>query len=240
MDTGLYVALSGQLALDRRMATIANNVANAGTVGYRAEGVSFGEMVSRTSTFTTSFATPGKAHFATASGGLTKTGNAFDVAVQGHGFLALAAPQGTIYSRDGRMQMLADGQLVSLNGYAVLDAGGAPLQLDPTGGAPQIARDGMIHQGGKRMGAIGLFALPETGAYHRTDNAGIVPSQPPEAIVSFANDGFAQGFVEEANVNPIHEMVRLIEVTRAFEGLQSLTDDVGNAERNAIQTLGGK
>jgi flagellar basal-body rod protein FlgF len=240
MDTGLYVALSGQLALDRRMTTIANNVANAGTVGFRAEGVSFGEIVSRAAPFTTSFATPGREHFSTASGGLTRTGNAFDVAVQGKGFLALATPQGTIYSRDGRMQMLADGQLVSLNGHAVLDAGGAPIQLDPSGGEPKIAHDGMIHQGGKRMGAIGLFTIAEGQAYTRSDNAGIIPAQEPEPVVSFANDGFAQGFVEEANVNPVHEMVRLIEVTRAFEGLQSLTDDVGTAERNAIQTLGGK
>ena len=240
MDTGLYVALSGQLALDRRMTTIANNVANAGTVGYRAEGVTFGEMVSRTSPISTSFATPGQKHFSTASGGLTKTGNAFDVAVQGQGFLALSTPQGTVYTRDGRMQMQPDGQLVSMNGYPILDAGGAAIQLDPTGGEPRVARDGMIYQGQKRMGAIGLYTIPEGSAYTRTDNAGIVPSQTPEAVVSFANDGFAQGFVEEANVNPVNEMVRLIEVTRAFEGLQSLTDDVGNAERNAIQTLGSK
>ena len=67
-------------------------------------------------------------------GPLIKTGNPLDIAVQGEGWIAIQTPGGTVYTRDGRMRMQSNGAVQTLDGYAVLDAGGAPIQLDPTGG----------------------------------------------------------------------------------------------------------
>ena len=89
METSLYVGLSGQVAMERRLTTIANNVANAGTAGFRAEGVHFSTVTSRTSPFLTSFANVGDTHVNPSSGGLVKTGNPLDTAIQGQGFMAL-------------------------------------------------------------------------------------------------------------------------------------------------------
>ena len=89
MEVGLSVGLSGQLALERRLSTIANNVANAGTAGFRAEGVHFSAIVSATQPFQTSFATPGAPHVDVQSGGFTKAGNPLDVAIQGESFMAI-------------------------------------------------------------------------------------------------------------------------------------------------------
>ncbi len=239
MQAGLYVNLSGQIALDRRLSTIANNVANAGTVGYRAEELKFDTMLSMMSKNPTAFTTAGESFISERTGAMNKTGNPLDIAVQGKGWLAIQTPSGTAYTRDGRMQLLESGELQTLNGYPILDAGNAPIQLDTSAGPPKIARDGMITQNGRRVGAIGLFAVDTSGGYARMENSAIVPTSTPTPIVSFAADGILQGFVEESNVNPVSEMTNLIMVTRAFDGLQTSIEESESSLKKAIQILGG-
>lgn len=240
MDTSTYVALSGQLALDRRLVTIANNVANAGTVGFRAEGVHFESLLSTLSPLPTAFASEGSSHVALEHGGLRRTDGLLDAAIQGEGFIGIQTPQGQAYTRDGRLQMLPTGELVTLNGHAVLDAGGAPLQLDPRGGPPAIARDGMITQDGRQLGAIGLFEIDLSRPYRRFENAAFIPSAAAQPILSFDGNGLVQGFVEDSNVNPILQMAELIRVTRAFEGLASTLEESSAAQKNALQVLAGR
>jgi flagellar basal-body rod protein FlgF len=239
MQAGLYVNLSGQIALDRRLSTIANNVANSGTVGYRAEELKFDTMLSMMSRNPTAFSSAGESFISERAGGLNKTGNPLDVAVQGKGWLAIQTPAGTAYTRDGRMQLLESGELQTLNGYPVLDAGGAPILLDATAGAPQIAHDGMITQNGRKFGAIGLFSVDPASGYNRFENASIIPANAATPIVSFASDGFVQGFVEDSNVNPVSEMTNLIMVTRSFDGLQTSIEESESSLKKAIQILGG-
>jgi flagellar basal-body rod protein FlgF len=239
MQAGLYVNLSGQIALDRRLSTIANNVVNSGTVGYRAEELKFDTMLSMMSRSPTAFSSAGKSFISERAGGLNKTGNPLDVAVQGKGWLAIQTPAGTAYTRDGRMQLLESGELQTLNGYPVLDAGGAPILLDATAGAPQIAHDGMITQNGRKFGAIGLFSVDPASGYNRFENASIIPANAATPIVSFASDGFVQGFVEDSNVNPVSEMTNLIMVTRSFDGLQTSIEESESSLKKAIQVLGG-
>jgi flagellar basal-body rod protein FlgF len=240
METSGYVALSGQLALERRLAALANNVANIGTAGYRAEGVHFGSFLSAASRLPTAFAADGGLHVVNGSGGLARTGNPLDVAIQGKGFMAVETPAGVVYTRDGRMQVLPGGELVSLNGHPILDAGGAPLTVDPAAGPPEIGRDGMITQRNRQIGAIGLFSVDLEQPYQRYENSGFIPRSPPAPVVSFTADGVVQGFVENANVNPVLEMTNLIKVTRAFEALANAMEQNDTAMKNAIQTLGSR
>lgn len=240
MQTSLYVGISGQLAMERRLSTIANNVANAGTVGFRAEGIHFSTIASRTAPFSTAFATAGTAHVDSRSGGLVKTGNPLDVAIQGEGFMALQSPQGVIYTRDGRMQMLPSGDLVSLNGHAVLDISGSPLTLDPQSGPPDIGRDGMLHQGGRAVGAIGLFQIDLSKGYSRYENAGFLPEAVPQPVEDFTRNGVVQGFTEESNINPVMEITHLISVQRAFEAVSSSMEQRDTVLRDTIQALGAR
>ena len=240
METSLYVGLSGQLAMERRLSTIANNVANAGTTGFRAEGVHFSTIVSRTAPFVTAFATEGSAHVDPRSGGLITTGNPLDVAIQGEGFMAIQTPQGTAYTRDGRMQMLSTGDLVSLNGHPILDVSGSPITLDPSGGPAAINRDGTLQQGGRAIGAIGLFEVDLSKGYKRYENSGFVPSSTPLPIEDFTRNGVVQGFIEESNVNPILEMTHLIAVQRAFEAMSSGMEQRDSTLRDTIQALGAR
>ena len=109
MQSAFYVSLSGQVSLDKRMETIANNIANAGTVGYRAAGVSFESVLSNTSPAQVAYASPGQDFISRAPGDQTKTDNPYDVSVIGNGWLGIQTPDGPAYTRDGRMQMLETG-----------------------------------------------------------------------------------------------------------------------------------
>ena len=113
-----------------------------------------------------SFASPGQTYVVRNQGPITHTGNSLDVAVDGDGWFGLETPTGTVYTRDGRFHMTANGDLQSVNGYGVLDSGGSPITLDPSGGPVQIGEDGAISQGGKRLGVIGLFTHPRRRQAH--------------------------------------------------------------------------
>ncbi len=238
MDSSLYVALSAQVALERRLDTIAQNVANLSTVGYRADEVKFDAMLSKAGSDSTAFVSSGDTFISRRAGGLTKTDNDLDVAVQGEGWLAINTPSGVVYTRDGRMRMLASGELQTLNGYAVLDVGRAPLSLDPGAGPPVIARDGMITQHGQQVGAIGLFSIDPATNLKRFENSGVIPEGNASEILDFSTNGVVQGFVEDANINPISEISKLIAVTRAFEAASSTIETSDSTAQQAIKTLG--
>lgn len=238
MQSGIYVSLSSQLALDRRLTTIADNVANVNTVGYRATQVKFEDLVSGLGEQSVAFVSSGETYMSQQPGSLRETGNPFDFAVKGDAWFAIQTPAGPVMTRDGRFTMLQTGELVSIEGYPVLDAGGAPLILDPQGGAPEVGADGLLRQDGQQMGAIGLFQFQPGVNFTRYGNSGIVPFGQPEPIVDRIDVGVAQGFVEESNVNPVLEITKLIQLQRTFEYVTSLIKDSENALDRAIDALG--
>ncbi len=238
MAVSMDVALSGQLALAKRLDTIAHNVANASSAGFRAEAVRFETVLSNRTDRTSHFASTGETIVSRRQGPLVATGNLLDVAVDGDGWMAIETPAGMAYTRDGRMQVAVDGALMTVTGFAVLDAGGAPIQVDPSAGPIAIARDGMISQNNKQLGAIGLFALAEDANLQRIEGSAVLSDRPGEAVLDFVANGVVQGYIENSNVNAVSEMVRLIEVSRAFEGLtRSITMREATLQ-NAIRTIG--
>lgn len=239
MQSSFYVSLSSQIALEKRLTTIAGNVANASSIGFRATGVSFETVLSKRAATPTAYATPGMDYISTASGGLNKTDNPLDVAVIGDAWLAIQTPQGVAYTRDGRMRMLETGEVQTLLGFPVLDAGGSPIVLDPSAGPPMIFRDGMINQGDRQIGALGLFDIDDAASLQRGENSSVIPSIPATPVVNFVRNGVAQGHLENANVNPVNEITKLIMTHRAFESAAAAYDLMDNAQRTAVRTLGG-
>ena len=239
MSVVQYVALSAQIALERRLDGIARNVANQATAGYRAEGMKFDAVLSRTAGHApVAYASAGELYVSRNAGPVTRTDNPFDIAVEGDVWLAIQTPAGTVYTRDGRMKMLETGELMTLNDHPVLDAGGAPILLDPVGEPPQIARDGMISQGGVEMGAVGLFAIDERARLTRYDNSGVIPDRAAEPVLDFTATGVVQGFVEGSNVSPVLELSKLITVSRSFDSLSTALDRSESSLREAIRALG--
>lgn len=145
-----------------------------------------------------------------------------------------------VLTRDGRFSISDSGQLISARGYPILDAGGAPIQLDPRGGDPVVGADGVIFQQEKQVASIGLFSADVSKGYLRYSNSGVTTTDSPHAITDRSNTGVAQGYVEQSNVNGIREMTRLIEVNRAFESITALTSTSESSLDEAIKLLGSK
>lgn len=238
MQSSLYVSLSAQVALANRLDTLATNVANLSTAAYRADEVKFDTFLSKAGSDSVAYSSTGETFISRDKGGLRQTGNDLDVAVDGEGWLAVQTPNGNVYTRDGRMQISADGVLQTVAGNPVLDPGGASILVDTDAGRLTIGRDGMISQNGRAIGAIGLFSIPDGAKLARGTNSGVIPDQPAVPVVDFVGQGVAQGFVEEANVNPVLEMTRLIEVTRAFEQVTAASNKSEQSMQDAVKRLG--
>ncbi|MBY5807864.1 flagellar basal-body rod protein FlgF [Rhizobium leguminosarum] len=242
MQSGLYVSLSSQMALEKRLTTIADNMANVNTTGFRATEVKFDEMVTATKNklnTKVAFVSQGNDYLNEGNGELQHTGNMLDFAIKGDAWFALDTPAGRVLTRDGRFTIKDTGELVSIRGYPVLDAGGAPIQLNTTGGEPAVGTDGIIYQGGRQIGSLGLFEADVSKGYLRYENSGIMTTDQPRAVVDRFNIGVEQGYLENSNVNAMREITQLIEVNRAFESVSSLMRDSEDSFKEAVQTLGG-
>lgn len=238
MSVPIYVSLSGQVALERRLNTIANNVANMNTVGFRGDAITFEAALSGSAFDPVTYATSGETFIDRSAGAMVETGNALDVAVDGEGWFAISTPRGVVYTRDGRFTIDDSGQLRTVAGHTVLDPGLQPLRIDPTLGPPAIARNGLITQDGDPAGAIGLFRIDPAAKLKRYGNSGVIPDRAATAIVDSPTDSIHQGYVEQANIQPILEMTRLITVQRAFEAAASAVETSESAERKTIRDLG--
>ena len=95
----------------------------------------------------------------------------------------------------------------------------------------------MITQNGRQVAAIGLFAIDPGASLIRAENSGVVPDKPPTPILEFTRDGVVQGAVESSNVDPVREMTRLIDVTRAFDGVAAEASQSETSLQEAIKTL---
>jgi flagellar basal-body rod protein FlgF len=237
MDSTAYVALSRQIALQRELTTIATNVANATTSGYKAERTLFETWLERAGT-------PGRIGFVQdrglvrdqRDGPLQRTDNPLDLAIVGDGYFAVQTPAGDRYTRAGGFRPDAQGNLVNAEGHALLDDAGAPLALPPGSGAVEIASDGTVSTADGILGRIGIVGFADPAALTR-EGATLYASAAPPAPAPGAR--LAQGHLEGANVQPVVELARMIETMRAFEGTQRLVETHHELERRAIERVAG-
>ncbi|MCK3775887.1 flagellar basal-body rod protein FlgF [Ensifer sesbaniae] len=239
MQTGLYVAISSQMALEKRLNTLADNIANASTVGFRGTEVKFNQMLGDTKPTKVAYVSKGEEFLNTSNGSLTRTGSALDFAVKGDAWFQIETPAGPALTRDGRFTLTDAGELVTIRGYPVLDAGGAPIQLNGNSGEITVGADGALHQNGVAVASLGLYQADFSNGFVRLDNSAVQPAMQPEPVVDRFDVGVMQGFVEESNVNAVQEMSQLIMVTRAFDNITALLRDSEGSLEEAVKTLGG-
>lgn len=238
MESAFYTTLTRQSGLMREMRTIANNIANSSTTGYRQEGLIFAEhIVGVDNGPSLSMATANVRNTSYAQGTLSQTGSPLDLAIQGDGFFLIETPDGERLTRNGSFALSAEGDLVTNDGYRVLDSGGAPVFIPPDGGDLGISGDGTISSDDRLIGQIGLVmptnmtaVIREGGVMFRSE-AGIEPVLDPM---------IRQGFLESANVDPIGQMARMIEVQRAYEMGQSFIEAENERIRNALRVFVAK
>lgn len=234
MEHAGYTTLSRQSGLAREMQIVANNIANAATTGFRSEGLIFSEYVKPMERGASMSMGQGNVRNTSfVQGALTQTNGTFDLAIEGDGFFLVETAGGERLTRSGAFSPSAAGELVTFDGYRVLDAGGAPIFV-PQGADIAISPDGTLSADGNPLGQIGLVRpldgmqmIREDGVMFRAA-AGFEPSDAAKVL---------QGFVENSNVNPIAQIARMIEVQRAYELGQSFLKTEDERVRTAMKSL---
>jgi len=239
METSLYVALAAQRTLQRQLSTVANNIANSNTTGFRAESVNFSSLVVKSDDASVHFPSVGRIQPSEQEGSKTQTGNPLDIAVSGKGWLAISTPGGVAYTRDGRMNISAFGELQSLEGNPILDAGSAPIQIDTSSGPIKIQQDGRIVVNNRVVGNIGVFEIETENITGRYSNSSFFSSTAGVPIATGKATSIQQGYLESSNVNPLKELASLISITRNFESSSSLLEKADNVISKSINELSG-
>ena len=236
METAGYATLSRQTGLMQEMQVVANNIANSATTGFRQEGVIFSEYVKSTGDGSPSLSMArAQAHDTSMSqGSLTQTNGTFDLAIEGDGFFLVETPNGNRLTRAGAFSPDANGNLVTVDGYRVLDAGGAPLFVPSDVGKIHFANDGTVSADGRLLGQIGLYQATDSTLIKREDGVMFDPGGEVEPAI---NAQVLQGFLEGSNVNPILQISRMIEIQRAYELGQSFLDAEDERIRNAVKSM---
>lgn len=237
MDNALYaLALNRQIGLSSELDVIANNIANAQTVGYRSEGVTFTEYVlAIEGGESVSLGDAGARHTSPMVGERRITNATFDVAIDGPGFFMVDNGTDQLLTRAGMFQVSADGTLTNSSGDQVLDSGGANIAIPPDARTVSIALDGTISADGAPVAQLAIVeAAPE--AMQRAGNTAFKVVD--DAFEPIETPRVQQGALEMSNVDPVLEIARLIEVTRAYETAQSIIEDEDQRITGVIETLG--
>ena len=234
MDAAGYTTLNRQSGLMREMGVVANNIANASTTGFRREGVVFSEDIAALDKDPSlSMAHASGRHVDLTQSTIAQTGGAFDFAIQGDGFFLIETPQGERLTRAGSFTPSAEGELVTSDGFRLLDAGGAPIFVPP-GAKVALAADGTMSANGEPIAQIGLWRPTDPLALrHQSgtlfDGGEIEPAEAGTIL---------QGMLEDSNVEPVSEIARMIGVQRAYELGQKFLDAEDERVRGVIQALG--
>lgn len=236
MDNAIYAALTRQSGLMREMRTIANNMANTNTTGFRREGVIFSEyMVPLDRHGDTLSMANGRGRMVDlGQAGLTQTNGRYDVAIDGEGFLMVQTPQGARLTRAGAFMPNAEGELVNPDGYQLLDEGQAPIVIPAGARSVGIGTDGTISADGNPISRIGVFESPDPS---RLQHESGTLFDPGGAVEVLEEPIVRQGFLEESNVDPVLEMARMVEVQRAYELGQSFLDQEDQRIRMTITSM---
>jgi flagellar basal-body rod protein FlgF len=237
MDTMIYTALTRQSGLKTEMDIIANNLANASTTGFRAEGLVFSEYISQQSRTrgSVSMTDIGARIIDSSQGALRQTNATFDIAIEGDGYFQLAGPDGAMLSRAGAFSRNENGELASPHGWPLLDEGGAPIFVPPNAKDIAVASDGTLSVDSAPISVIGLVQPVNPERMERIGNTAFRPNGDVEPAVDAT---LHQGFLETSNVNPLAEVARMIEVQRRYEAAKSFVDREHDRIKSVIDTLG--
>jgi flagellar basal-body rod protein FlgG len=241
MIKSLWISKTGLDAQQTQLDVISNNLANVGTTGFKRARVAFEELLyqnvrqagansSQQTQLPTGLQTgTGVRPTATprmfTQGNLQNTGNQFDVAINGNGFFQVQMPDGTTaYSRDGSFHVDSNGQLVTVNGFALQPA----ITVPPNALAVTIGRDGTVtatvpgQVQPQNIGTLQLASFTNPGGLESKGQNLFIETQ-ASGTASANTPGtnglglLQQGYLETSNVNVVEELVSMIQTQRAYE-----------------------
>jgi flagellar basal-body rod protein FlgG len=245
MNVSLYQAAAAMNAQARWQELITENLAAGSVPGFRKQDVSFSSVEAGIDPTATGFNTlrysiP-SANAATnfQAGELRATGSPMDFALEGPGFLEVQMPNGSrAYTRDGELNLNAQGQLTTKQGYTVMGDGG-PLQFDPnSGGSITVSSSGDVSQGGEAKGHLRLVEFNDPRLLTSTGQGLFLADKPGSQAVPAVTTSIRQGFLEASNSSPTAEMASLIVSMRMFEANQKVLQAQDDRMGKVISELG--
>ncbi len=250
MQNALLVGLSRQVALGRELDVVANNIANLNTVGFKGDGAVFEEYIGQTARSGNLPGTDSQVSFVQdratwinlSQGPLERTGNALDVAIEGSGFLAVQTPRGERYTRNGALQINANGELVTSAGYQVLGDSG-PITFQSKDRNITISTDGTISvregDNSKTESQRGKLRMAGFEFPGQLQKDGASTFMAPEGVTPRIDttSRFVQSTLEKSNVHGVVEMTRMIEVTRSYTQIANMLAQQTDLQQTAIDKL---
>lgn len=237
MDTSTYIALSGQTAREHQMEVLANNIANLSTPGFKAEKMMFQEYLSKPadgSDPSSYVVSQGNARDM-GQGPLTHTSNPLDIALNGPGFLTVTTPSGDQYTRNGHLQIDTQGELVTSAGFVVQGEGGSPIVIPSGAASITIGKDGTVATDKQTIGKIGVVNFDNPQQLAETQGGLYTTKQIAEPVTTTSVE---QGTIEEANIQPVVEMTKLMATAHEITTAKSFADGEHTRIKNAIDRLG--
>lgn len=235
------VLASRAISTQRWFTSIADNVANANTDGFRRVGLEFKEVVSRPQGHPTASYVADRAAWVHYSPGvLQETGNPLNVALGNEGLFAINVNGTVQYTRRGHFLMNSEGTVVTPEGHPVLDIALGEIQIPPGTQNILIAPDGTLSTEEGQLAQIGVFTFSreDVGMLRRAGSTSFIP----EGVnaVPLDNPQIIQGKVETSNVNPVEEMVTMQQASRAYQSAIRNLRSVEDLEQRAIRALGSQ
>lgn len=227
----LFILAGGMLLQERKLSTVTNNLANADTPSFKRDlllvstwytddGVEVPDTSPQNPTRNFVYPMVSGTFTDLSQGPLKETGNPLDLAIEGEGFFAVRTPEGILYTRKGSFRLDSEGYLTTEEGYRVLDVQNREIRLE--GNKIYVDGEGNLYVDGEMSSTLGIWNL------QNTEKAGLdFFTGTPQRATAFK---VRQGYLELSNVNPIVEMVRLIETSRAHEVYARLVQAVDEVQ----------
>lgn len=243
MDRLIYTAMSGAKQAFLQQAGVAQNLANASTIGYRAMEHKFRSVpVQGDGVATRAFVVDASVADTFVQGPLMATGRPLDVAVQGAGWIAVEGKDGReAYTRAGNLQINANGQLQTVSGLNVMGEGGTiavppdnQITIAPNGTISAVPLYGTPNN----VNAVGRIKLvnPAENELVRGDD-GLFRTKTGTPAVVDENVKLATETLEGSNVNPVDSMVSMISLARQFEMQIKMVQSADTNANKASQIL---
>ncbi|MCL4796005.1 MAG: flagellar hook basal-body protein [Bryobacteraceae bacterium] len=245
MDPLTITAASGLRSRIEALDLLANNMANSSTAGYKAGRESYNTFLTEAARQAAALGLAPAQPLSPvvenqwvdlSQGSLTMTGDPFDLAISGPGFLIADGPAGPLLTRGGPLQVGPDGRLTTREGYEIHTLEPRRIQADPL--LPlQIGADGTVLQRDLPLGRLKIVGPPDSrtlvrrqGAYFPLDVDTLKQLAPAQAELR-------QGALESANLGPAEAAIRLVHVLRQFETLQKAMQIGGEMNRRAVEEI---
>lgn len=241
MDNTLYIGLAAQSAIKRQMDILAHNVANVNTTAYNKENIQFKEYLMDVGGNSPS--SGGKISTVLdigtvrdlEEGAFTNTGNPLDFAISGRAYLSVKNAAGDqFYTRNGRMTISENSELITLSGNIVLDNGNNPIIINPEDADFKITEKGAISSRSRQIAQLGIYSFDNERSMKRSGDSLYSSEQPAIEATDYK---IVQGSIENSNVNAVMAMTEMIDISRKYESLTRSMSKLQELRKDSLNRL---